>query len=92
MVNATYPIAIKTILKTTPAFVCYFLFSSLFCTALYCTVYHAHDRIEKYHFRSGKFERVVRKRDEKLRYYYKPMLDWDPNHEQLIKITPLNRY
>jgi hypothetical protein len=92
MVNTAYPAPIKNILKATPAFVMYFLFSSLFVTALYDVVSHPHDRVERYHFRSNKFERLVRKRDEKLRYYYKPMIDWSPNDEKIISTRPLNRY
>mmetsp|Transcript_17192 Transcript_17192/g.2375 ORF Transcript_17192/g.2375 Transcript_17192/m.2375 type:complete len:81 (+) Transcript_17192:61-303(+) len=71
-----YPIWLKTVLKTTPAFCVFFMFGGLFCTAIYDIIYHPHDRIERFHFRSNKFERLARKRDEKLRYYYAPMINW----------------
>lgn len=71
-----YPVAIKSLLKAAPIFTVYFAFGSIFCTCIYDVIYHPHDRIERYHFRSNKFERLVRKRDDTLRYYYAPMIDW----------------
>ena len=71
-----YPILLKTILKTTPAFCVFFIFGGLFCTAIYDIIYHPHDRIERFYFRSNKLERLARRRDDKLRYYYSPALEW----------------
>lgn len=76
MVNTAYPIPLKTILKTTPAFVVYFVFSLGFTTCIYDIIYHPHDRIERFYFRSNRFERLARRRDEKLRHYFKPAIEW----------------
>lgn len=73
-----YPSAIRTLLKTGPAFVVYTLFGMAFTGAIYAIIYHPHDRIEKFHFKSNKFERLVRRRDDKLRNYWKPEIDWQP--------------
>ena len=76
MFNSAYPASLKTVLKTTPAFVVYFAFSLCFATCIYDTIYHPKDRIERFYFRSGKFERLSRRRDEKLRQYFKPAINW----------------
>ena len=47
MVNTNYPYGLKSVLKAAPSFVTYFIFTSLFCTAIYDIVYHPKDRIER---------------------------------------------
>jgi hypothetical protein len=93
MVNTAYPAPIKNVLKAAPVMVIFMGFGLAFCTTVYDVIYHPKDRIEKFHFRSGKFERLVRKRDEKLRHYYYPAINWQPNDSaSLIDKKPLNRY
>ncbi len=46
-ISSTYPYGLKTVLKAAPVFVTYFIFSTLFCTAVYDVVYHPKDRIER---------------------------------------------
>lgn len=89
----SYPAPIKTWLKAAPSFVVFSLVCTLFATGTYDVIRHPHDRIERFYFRSNKFERLVRKRDEKLRLYFKPAIDWQPNAtEKVIKVKPLFRY
>ena len=76
MVNHSYPAELKTLLKASPSCMMFMGFGLLFTTAIYAVLYHPHDRIEKFYFKSGKFERLVRKRDEKLRYYHYPYINW----------------
>ncbi|KAL4479487.1 hypothetical protein ABPG72_011809 [Tetrahymena utriculariae] len=94
MVNTAYPTPLKTILKTTPAFVVYFIFGLGFSTVIYDVIYHPKDRIERFYFRSSKFERLARKRDEKLRHYFKPAIEWQPwyNTSTNNNTRPLLRY
>ena len=88
-----YPVGLKTWLKAVPSFVVMILASTTFVTGVYATVQHPHDRVERFHFRSNKFERIVRKRDDKLRTYYKPAIDWQPNDPQrVIPVKPMYRY
>lgn len=93
MNNTSYPIPLKTWLKAAPSFVVFSLVSSLFVVLTYDTVRHPHDRIERYFFRSNRYERLIRKRDEKLRIYFKPAIDFQPNDAQkVLKVKPLYRY
>ena len=63
----SYPPALKTILKTGPVIVVMATFGLLFSTILYDSLYHPHERIEKFFFRSNRFEKAVRTRDSRLR-------------------------
>jgi hypothetical protein len=90
---ASYPAPIKTWLKATPAFIVFSLVTTVWATSVYATIRHPHDRVERFFFRSNKYERLVRKRDEKLRIYFKPAIDWQPNASQkVIQVKPLFRY
>lgn len=51
-------------------------FGILLPTLMYNVISHPADHLEKYHFRSNKFGRVVRTRDEKLRQYYFDAINW----------------
>jgi hypothetical protein len=92
MSNTIYPAPLKNILKAGPALVTYCIFGVLFPTCLYNTIHHPHERVERYHFRSNKFERLVRKRDDKLRVYYQPAIEWSPNEQKILPYRNLNRY
>ena len=88
-----YPVALKTWLKATPSMIVMTMAATAFVTGLYWVVSHPHDRVERFYFRSNKFERIARKRDEKLRIYYKPEIDWQPNdHQKIVPRRPLLRY
>lgn len=80
--NHAYPPGLKTILKAGPVIVVFTAFGVLFPTMLYNVVYHPHERVPKYHYRSNKFERTVRSRDEKLRSYYLEAINWQPNQSE----------
>lgn len=60
-----YPPWLKTLMKAAPVCVVFLGFGTAFPTVLYNVLFHAHERIEKFHFRSCKFDRVTRKR-----YYF----------------------
>lgn len=89
--NNIYPKTIKTWLKAAPAMATFLILGALFPTLIYDAVYHPHERIEKYHFRSSKFDRTVRKRDDKLRLHYKPSIEWNPNENRIFERKPLLR-
>ena len=86
-----YPKTIKTWLKAAPAMATFLLLGSLFPTIIYNANYHPHERIEKYHFRSCKFDRVVRKRDDKIRHHYNIQMEWNPNEHRIFEKKPLLR-
>ena len=71
-----YPPALKTILKTGPVIVVFTGFGLLLPTLLYNAIAHPHEHVEKFHFKSNKFLRTVRSRDNKLRYYYNDAIEW----------------
>ena len=93
MLNTSYPAPLKNWLKATPSMMVFVGFSLLFPTILFNIINHPHERVERLHFRSNKFERIIRKRDDKLRLYYKPAIDYQPNdHQKIIKPKPLYRF
>ena len=59
---SAYPPWLKNIIKAGPICVVFMVFGTLFPTILYDVLYHSHERIEKFHFRSCKFDRLTRKR------------------------------
>jgi hypothetical protein len=71
-----YPPALKTVLKAGPILIVSTFFGVLTPMLMYNILYHPHERIEKYHFRSSKFERHVRSRDDISRLYYKEAINW----------------
>jgi|NOAtaT_7_FD_contig_31_3049461_length_395_multi_5_in_0_out_0_1 hypothetical protein len=85
-----YPAPLKNILKASPVLIIFTGLGLLFCTAINDIIYHPHDRVERFYFRSNKFEKLVRKRDEKLRYYYKPYSLWNPSDSH--QIDRLNQF
>mmetsp|Transcript_72277 Transcript_72277/g.83960 ORF Transcript_72277/g.83960 Transcript_72277/m.83960 type:complete len:94 (+) Transcript_72277:48-329(+) len=93
MNNTAYPPVLKNLLKGSISLVLFTFFSTLWPLCLYDTIHHPHERIEKFHFRSNRFERLVRRRDDKLRIHYRPILDWQPNaHVKIVRSLPLLRY
>lgn len=90
--NHIYPKPIKVWVKAGPVFTTFLGLGILFPTLIYDTIFHPHERVEKYHFRSGRFDRMVRKRDDVLRNYYKPAIEWNPNEKKMLSTRPLIRH
>ena len=59
---SAYPPWLKNIIKAGPVCVVFLGFGLAFPTVLYDTLFHTNERIEKFHFRSCKFDRMTRKR------------------------------
>ena len=59
---SAYPPWLKNIIKAGPGCVVFLGFSLGFGTVLHDTLFHTNERIEKFHFRSCKFDRMTRKR------------------------------
>ena len=59
---SAYPPWLKNIIKAGPVCVVFLGFGMLFPTVLYNTLFHSTERVEKFHFRSCKFDRLTRKR------------------------------
>lgn len=76
--NTSYPTPLKTVLKVGPVLVVMSTLGVLLPVALYDILYHPHERIDKFFWRSSRFERAVRSRDMKLRLYYDDAINWQP--------------
>lgn len=76
---SAYPPALQTILKGAPCIVMSFYASYVFYMVMHGLVRRPQDHVPKFTFRSTKFERLVRFRDERLRNSYMPQLTSDPN-------------
>lgn len=87
-----YPPSIKVWTKAMPAFATFLTFGFFHALIIYNIVYHTGERIEKYTWKSSKFERAVRKQDDIMRIYYKRAATMQPNDPtELIAIRPMFR-
>ena len=78
---SAYPPALQSILKAAPCVVMSFYASYVFYMVMHGMVRRPQDHVPKFSFRSTKFERLLRFRDERFRQYYQPKLNEDPNLE-----------
>lgn len=76
MQNTSYPAPLKTVLKVGPVLVVMSTLGLLFPVCLYDMLYHPHERLERYYFRSGRYERLLRSRDNKSRLYFDEAINW----------------
>lgn len=74
--NFAYPVGLKTVLKVGPILVVCTAFGVISGTLFNAVLSHPNDRIRKFHFRSNKFERMVRSRDMRLRMFYDDAISW----------------
>lgn len=85
----TYPPAIRNYLKLVPAATIYLYLVVAHPWMLYNMLNHAKERVERLYFKRNGFQKSATKRDDILRWYYKPALDsqptdWESNIRQLI--------
>ena len=76
---SAYPPALQSVLKAAPCVVMSFYASYVFYIVMHGVARHSQDHVPKFFYRSTKFERLVRFRDERLRNTYMPKLTADPN-------------
>jgi len=76
---SAYPPALQSVLKAAPAVVMSFYASYVFYMVMHGISRRPQDHNPKFTFRSTKFERLLRFRDEELRQHYMPKLHEDPN-------------
>lgn len=74
--NSSYPIPLRTVLKIAPVCMVMTTLATLFPVALYDILYHSHERIDKFFWRSSRFERFIRSRDMKLRTDWYDHMEW----------------
>ena len=76
---SAYPASLQSILKGAPCVIMSFYASYVFYSIMHGMVRRPQDHVAKFTYRSTKFERMVRFRDEYLRRVYMPKLNEDPN-------------
>lgn len=76
---SAYPPGLQSVLKAAPCLVMSFYASYLFYMVMHGMTRRPQDHVPKFSFRSTKFERQLRFRDERLRRFYMPKLTEDPN-------------
>ena len=76
--NPHYPTALRSVLKVVPGFVLYMTFGTVWVLLQHNLIGHPKNRIEKYYFRDDRFTRVLRRRDDILRFYYQEAMNWQP--------------
>ena len=69
---------IKSLSKGVPAIIMVFFSMNLWSWYQSMLPRHGQDHLPKHRFKSNKFERLIRIRDDKIRLYYKPMIDYQP--------------
>ena len=78
---SAYPPALQSVLKAAPCVVMSFYASYVFYVVMHGISRHSQDHVPKFIYRSTKFERYLRFRDERLRNIYMPKLTADPNNQ-----------
>ena len=73
--HATYPIFVKTYLKVTPSFLLVSVFGCLMPSLLFIRKYIRCEDIPKNFTRSTRYEKLLRYRDDKHRFYFKDMFE-----------------
>lgn len=87
--NSSYPTALKTVLKVGPVLVVMSGLGILLPVCLYDILYHSHERIDKFYWRSSRYERLLRSRDMKLRMYWDEAINWQPtNRDAFVPYQP----
>jgi hypothetical protein len=71
---SAYPPALQSILKAAPCVVMSFYASYVFYMVMHGIIRRPQDHVPKFTYRSTKFERMLRFRDEQLRNNYLPKL------------------
>jgi len=64
---SAYPPALRNILKASPSLLFFFGAGNIFGLVLYNSINHPQDHMPKFHFRTHRFEKYIRYRDDKLR-------------------------
>ncbi|CAD8046496.1 unnamed protein product [Paramecium primaurelia] len=87
--NSSYPIPLRTVLKIAPVCMVLTTLGTLLPVCLYDILYHSHERIDKFFWRSSRFERFIRCRDMKLRTFWYEAMEWQPSgRESFIQTRP----
>jgi hypothetical protein len=76
---SAYPPALQSVLKAAPCIVMSFYASYVFYMIMHGMTRRPQDHVPKFNYRSTKFERLLRYRDEELRRHYQHKLNEDPN-------------
>ena len=76
---SAYPPALRSMLKAVPCLVMCLAASTLTWCYLHGLARHSQDHVPKFSYRSTKFERVLRFRDDQIRLNYEPQLKANPN-------------
>lgn len=86
---SAYPSALASVLKAAPCLVMCLYANYVFYAVMHGLARHTNDHVPKFTFRSTKLERMIRFRDERLRNYYMPTLNSDPNFEYSKSLNSL---
>ncbi len=81
-----YPPALRTVLKAVPSVLLLYAMTVLAQVVYVDVMGHPQDHVPRYNFRTERFEKSVRFRDERIRHYYKDAMLSNPNnaHESLV--------
>ena len=80
--KSSYPPLIKNYLKIMPSVVIGFVIIGLIPTVISTLNYKNHERNPKPYYKSGPFEKMVRNREDRFRYYMAEHLKNQPGDKQ----------
>ena len=76
---SAYPPALRSALKAVPVLVMCLAASTFTWCYIHGLTRHSQDHVPKHAYRSTKFERLIRFRDDRIRFEYEPKLTANPN-------------
>lgn len=76
---SAYPPALRSMLKAVPCLVMCLTACTVTWSYMHGVNRHSQDHVPKHSYRSTKFERLIRFRDEKIRQNYDFMINFNPN-------------
>lgn len=76
---SAYPPALRSMLKAVPCLVMCFAASTFTWCYLHGLARHSQDHVPRHSYRSTKFERLIRFRDDKIRQDYDVLMNFNPN-------------
>jgi hypothetical protein len=69
-----YPVGIRTIMKAVPSLVLLSFTGALMGWATFSLINHPQDHVPRYYFKTPRFERYIRYRDNNLRHSFRKEL------------------
>lgn len=87
-----YPAGLRSVMKAVPSLVLLTFTGSLMGWAMFSIIAHPQDHVPRYYFRTPRFERSIRYRDDRLRQSFRENIFKNPNDRHAPLWSIWNRH